>query len=185
MAKIKWRKWNRATHRDLGYFFFFMSLIYGISGIAINHIGDWNPNFIVTQKTIKLENPIGTDITKQEVIELLRAYDEDENFKNYYFPNPYTLKIFLNGGSALIDVETGNGSIERMRRRPIFKEFNYLHYNPVVWWTWFSDAYALGLVILAFTGLFIVRGKNGITRRGAWITAAGIIIPILFLLIYY
>ncbi|OQX79829.1 MAG: hypothetical protein B6D64_04160 [Bacteroidetes bacterium 4484_276] len=185
MAKIKWRKWNRATHRDLGYFFFFMSIIYGVSGIAINHLDDWNPNFIVTHKTIQLENPVSTEITKQEVIEILKAYNEEDYYKNFYFPNEYTLKIFLKGGSALIDIETGEGTIEKTRRRPIFKEFNYLHYNPVVWWTWFSDAYALGLVLLAFSGLFILRGKNGITRRGAWITAAGIIIPIVFLLIYH
>jgi len=185
MAKIKWRKWNRATHRDLGYFFFFMSIIYGISGVAINHLDDWNPNFIVTHKTISLGNSIDKKIKKQQVIELLKLYDEDDNYKNHYYPNPYTLKIFLKGGNALIDIETGNGMIEKMRRRPIFKEFNYLHYNPHVFWTWFSDAYAIGLVVLAFTGLFILRGKNGITRRGAWITAAGIIIPIVFLLIYH
>ncbi len=185
MAKIKWRKWNRATHRDLGYFFFFMSIIYGISGIAINHVGDWNPNFIVTQKTINHGSAISPDISKQEVIELLEKYEEEYNFKKFYFPNPYTLKIFLKGGIVLIDIETGNGMIEKMRRRPIFNEFDYLHYNPVVWWTWFSDVYALGLVILATTGMFIVRGKNGITRRGAWITTVGIIIPIVFLLIYH
>ena len=37
------RKWIRVIHRDMGYIFFGMSLIYGISGIALNHLDDWNP----------------------------------------------------------------------------------------------------------------------------------------------
>jgi len=39
--------------------------------------------------------------------------------------------------------------------------------------------------VLAISGLFILKGKNGITRRGAWLTAAGIIVPIVFLVMYY
>jgi hypothetical protein len=30
----------------------------------------------------------------------------------------------------------------------------------------------------------MIRGKKGITGRGAWLTAAGIIIPLIFLLVY-
>jgi len=40
------------------------------------------------------------------------------------------------------------------------------------------------LIILAFTGLFILKGKNGITGRGAWLVSAGIIIPLVFLFMY-
>jgi hypothetical protein len=185
MAKVKWRKWNRAIHRDLGYFFFFMSIIYGVSGIAINHLDDWNPNYRITRTEIILDQPVDRNISKEQVKALLEKYGERGNFKNFYFPNPGTLKIFLDGGTALIDVESGHGVIEKMRRRPILKEFNYLHYNPVVWWTWFADAYAIGLVLLAVSGLFILRGKNGITGRGAWLTAVGIIIPVIFMLIYH
>ena len=51
-------------------------------------------------------------------------------------------------------------------------------------YTWFSDIYAAGLIFLAITGLFVLRGKNGIIGRGAWLTAIGIILPALFLLYY-
>jgi hypothetical protein len=185
MIDIKWRKYNRAIHRDLGYFFFAMSVIYGISGVAINHLNDWNPNYTVTNLPFELGHPIGLNINKQGVLEILDQYGEKGNYKKYYFPNPETLKVFLEGGSVLIDMNTGIGNIEKLRRRPILHSMNYLHYNPGKWWTWFSDFYAIGLVILAISGLFILKGKNGITRRGAWLTAAGIIIPIIFLLIYH
>ncbi len=185
MKKIKWRKYNRAIHRDLGYFFFAMSIIYGLSGIAVNHISDWNPNYVITHQIINFGHPISRSISKKEVLAMLEKYDEADNYKKHFFPNRSILKVFLNGGSALIDMNTGHGEIEKIKRRPVFHLVNYLHYNPQKWWTWFSDAYAGALVILAISGLFILRGKNGITKRGAWITAAGIIIPVIFIMLYY
>ncbi len=185
MSKFKWRKYNRAIHRDLGYFFFAMSVIYGLSGIAINHIGDWNPNYVVTNKMVDFGKPVDRNLTKTQLIEFLAKYDEADNYKKHYFPNASMLKVFLDGGSVLIDTETGRGEIEKIKRRPVFHAVNYLHYNPKNWWVWFSDAYAIALVLLAVSGLFILRGKNGITRRGAWLTIAGILIPVLFLVLHY
>jgi len=40
-------------------------------------------------------------------------------------------------------------------------------------------------MIMAISGLFILKGRNGITRRGAWLTGVGIIIPVVFLIMYY
>lgn len=62
---------------------------------------------------------------------------------------------------------------------------NYLHYNPVKWWTIFSDIFAGALVLLAFSGILIIKGKKGMKGRGAWLTTLGIIIPIIYLIIYY
>lgn len=45
---MNWRKWNRWLHRELGYLFFGMSIIYGLSGIALNHhvARHWNPGVV-------------------------------------------------------------------------------------------------------------------------------------------
>nr|MDA3781052.1 PepSY-associated TM helix domain-containing protein [Bacteroidales bacterium] len=75
--------------------------------------------------------------------------------------------------------------LETSKRRPIFHQFNYLHYNPKKWWTIVSDAFAGALIILALSGLFILKGKKGIKGRGALLTSIGILIPLAFLLMYY
>jgi len=121
MKTFKWRKWNRAIHRDLGYFFFAMSVIYGISGIAINHISDWNPNYDITNKQVDFGQPVNRNISKTEVIEFLKKYGEENNYKKHYFPNGSIFKIFLNGGSVLIDTNTGQGEIEKMVKATPFK----------------------------------------------------------------
>lgn len=183
---MKWRKLNRILHRDLGFFFFGMTIIYALSGIALNHIDDWNPSYIIQSEDITLKD-IPQDkkaFSKETAMEIARKFDEKDNFKNYYFPDDQTLKIFIDDGSIEVNLASGNGKLEKTERRLVFYEVNYLHYNPKKWWTWFSDLYAVGLIIIAVTGLFIIRGRKGITGRGAWLTAAGIIIPILFLLFY-
>lgn len=174
-------------HRDFGYLFFGITLVYAVSGIALNHLDDWNSNYIIIRKEITLKDPgkIYPGITKAEVKALLEEFDEEDNYKNHYFPESNQLKIFLKGGSAVINTETGNGLLERTIRRPFFREMNYLHYNPQLSWTWISDIFAGAMVVLAVTGLFLVRGAKGITGRGAWLTILGIVIPAIILLIFF
>ena len=164
-----------------------MTIIYGLSGIALNHIEDWNPSYIIRNKEIKINPELlaKEQLNKSKVISLMKEYVPDEKFKNYYFPNNNTLKVFIKDGNIIVDLTTGQGFLETSKRRPVFHQFNYLHYDPKQWWTAVSDIYAVSLMILAITGLFILKGKNGITRRGAWLTAIGIVVPILFLMIYY
>lgn len=182
---MKWRRANRAVHRDLGYFFFGMAIIYGLSGIALNHRHEWNPNYIITQEELRLELPAEAFPDHQTLaLFFLDQLNEKENYRTQLL-NGDNLRIFLHGGTINVNVSTGQGNLERVRKRPVFREVNFLHYNtPRKLWTWFSDLFAGGLIILAITGLFILKGKNGITKRGAWITGAGVIIPLVMLYIY-
>ena len=159
-----------------------MTIIYALSGLALNHLRDWNPNYIVTHERIHW-HPEG-EVTADAVQQLLQQHDLADQYKTHYFPNPDRLKIFLKSGSVDIDLNTGNGYIEHLRKRPLFFQVNFLHYNPRTLWTWFSDLFCVALLLIAVTGLFIIRGKNGITGRGAILTGIGIIIPAVFLLIY-
>ncbi|PLX11518.1 MAG: hypothetical protein C0597_15000 [Marinilabiliales bacterium] len=184
---MKLRKLNMSIHRDLGYIFFFLTVIYGLSGIALNHIKDWNPSYIVKYQDIEVDTNLilKEKLNRNKIIALIKIYAPNEKFKNYYFPDEETLKIFIEDGNISINMKSGQGYLETSKRRPILHPANYLHYNPRKWWTTISDIYAISLIILAFSGLFILKGKNGITGRGAWLTGIGIIVPIIFLLLYY
>ncbi len=183
---MKLRKINRATHRDLGYFFTGMIIIYALSGIALNHRSDWNPNYTITSKTLTLEVPASISSNEEEAInQILQQIDEKGSYRKHYFPTDNKLKIFLKeGGSVVVNLNSGNTFYEKLRRRPVFYEVNFLHYNPGHLWKWFSDIFSAALIILAISGLFILKGKNGIKRRGAWLTIAGIIIPLILLFMY-
>jgi hypothetical protein len=175
------------VHRDFGYLFFGITIVYGVSGIALNHVDDWNPNYVISYEDIEIDQPgmYAKGADKEVILELLEEYDVEHRYKNHYYPRTNQLKVFLKEGSLVMNTESGLGFIEFSKRRRIFAEMNYLHYNPIKYFTYFSDLYAGALIVLAITGLFIVRGKKGITGRGAWLTLIGIIVPLIYLFVYF
>lgn len=178
------RKWSRILHRDIGFFFIGTTIIYGISGIALNHLSDWNPSYSVNVKTFKTElNLSKSSQTKENVIKLTEEIGQKNSYRKHYYPKKDLIKIFLKGGSSIIvNIETGEGRAEFLTKRALFYQVNFLHYNPHYWWKWFSDVFAAALILFAITSIFMVRGNKGIVGRGGIYTAIGIIIPILFLI---
>lgn len=183
MQKKTWRKWNNIIHRDLGYFFVGMSIIYGLSGIALNHMGDWSPSYIVTEKEFSYTLPTNQP-TEAEIINWLKENKIDENYKKHYYPDDNELKVFLSGGSVEVDLISKQADLEILKRRPIFYHVNFLHYNPGDLWMWFSDLFCVSLIALAISGMFVLRGKNGLKRRGVWFVVTGILIPLALLFNY-
>jgi len=185
---MNWRKWNRWLHREMGYLFFGMTIIYGLSGIALNHYTtrQWNPGIISRIESFSLSRPLEKEkVDRKTIDEILELTGEEKSYKQYYFPNNEHIMIYLKGGHIDVFLPTGEISVTKIRNRPVFSEIDYLHYNkPKKLWTWFSDLFALALILMAISGLLMVRGKKGVNGRGGVITAIGILIPLIFLTIY-
>ncbi len=182
---MSWRGWARVLHRDLGYFFAGVVIIFSVSGLAVNHAADWDPNFQVDHLAIKLNLP--TDkvaVTEAKVREALTTVAQCGEFRAIDFPTPYQIKIFLSDGSMLISLRDGTGIYETVRRRPFIYAANRLHLNPKGWWLAFSDIFAVALLVIAITGLVLIRGRKGFLGRGKWLVGAGVLVPLLALLLY-
>ena len=172
-----WRRWNNALHRDVGYVIFALTLAYGISGVAVNHTADWNPNY-AQQKEVVALGPVQGEETPALQQEVMRRLGLGEAPKTVFRPDPETIQLLYEGRTYTVDLPTGQGIVESVRRRPVLFELNQLHLNaPKKAWTWFADAYALSLVFVAVSGLFVLKGKRGITGRGAWLTLLGALVP--------
>ena len=110
---LNWRKWNRVVHRDFGYLFLGMTIIYALSGIAINHIKDWNPNYVLYTEEIQVPH-FDKKPDKQAIKKMLEPFEEADNYKNHYFPNEDYLRVFIKDGTVSVDLITGEGLIEKM-----------------------------------------------------------------------
>lgn len=179
----KIRRLNIATHRDLGYFFSSLIIIYSVSGIALNHVNEWNPDFIIEKKIIQVNSGLKAEPITIEQIQKFGLLVGEEQYKVYDTPTPDRLKIYYDNASLLIDFSEGTGLYEKVSRRPVFYQSNLLHRNSIRGWKWASDVLAVMLITISITGLFILRGKKGISGRGKWLIAAGTLPPLLALLI--
>ncbi len=150
----------------------------------MNHKADWNPSYRV-QKTAERIEPI-TATTRDEIVrEARRKLGVAEEPRNAFRPDPDTLQLFFKERTYAIDLPTGHVIVERTRPRPVLYEMNQLHLNaPKGAWTIFADLYAIGLILMAVTGMFVLKGSTGITGRGAWLVGAGILLPALYWVVY-
>ncbi len=67
---MKIRQLNSELHRDIGYFLSGLIFVYCLSGIALNHVNDWNPDFVIHKRTITLKHSYTKDeITDERIVE--------------------------------------------------------------------------------------------------------------------
>jgi hypothetical protein len=180
--RFKWRRWNNVLHRDLGYFCVALTVIYAISGVAVNHIHHWNPNYRFERIEHAFEPiPVSDRATMvAEAVQRLDLPEPNESFR----PDPETVQLFYDGWSVEVHAVEGVATEERPRDRLLLRDFNYLHLNhPKGIWTYAADAYAVLLLLLAVTGVFVLKGKKGLTGRGKWFVLAGLVVPVVFLVL--
>jgi len=183
---MKWRRWNIIIHRDLGYLCFGLTIIYAISGVAVNHIADWNPNYRIERIQSSINPQPFTGLSGDGLISnILDQLGETGEVKGSYQADDSTFQVFVVNNNITVNLKTGEVFQEKNTPRKVLYQMNFLHINHAKkLWTWVADLYALALAMLAVTGLFILPGKKGITGRGAWLTGAGIVVPVFFLWLY-
>ena len=177
-----WRRLNRAVHRDAGYLVAGLTLLYAISGVAVNHRADWNPSYRIAPESRRFA-PL--PVTDRETMEaaVVAALDLPGRPRSSFRRAPERIELYYDGWSVEADVSAGVATTTRPRERPLLREANYLHLNePKGAWTWLADAYAVLVGTLAITGVLVLRGRDGLAGRGKWLVVAGLVPAILFLL---
>lgn len=179
------RKLNTVLHRDLGYFFAGLIIAYALSGIALNHIDEWNPDFIISKTSLNFERTYDRQSITDEDIAAFSSRAGESSFRLYDFPSERQVKIYFKSATLLVDLEKGIGEYEKISRRPLFYQINVLHRNSVKWWKWISDFFAVTLIVITITGILMLRGRNGFAGRGKWLITAGVIPPLIAVIVQH
>jgi len=174
--KIKLIRFLRIVHRDLGFFVVGMTLVYCISGILLNHMDGKDPAFRTEKKNIQLP----TNLSEDELTHLWQADKDLPNLKRIFRMDESYLRLFLDGGTGVYNATDGYLNYEIHKKKPLVFWINRLHYNKVKWWRPIADFYAGALILLAISGLLIVKGKRSIDSTEKRYLIVGILIPIIY-----
>lgn len=169
----------RALHRDVGYLAVGFTVIYALSGIAVNHIADWDPNFHQIRRRHELGPlPAGDTAASNRTLEALGIRQAPTEV---YRASPERLEIVLEDRTLHVDTRSGVVEEEGQKARFFLRVANFLHLNRgKKAWTYVADTYAVFLLFLAVSGLFMIPGRKGLIGRGALIAGIGAAIPALY-----
>ena len=185
MAEIPRRRFHfrpllRAIHRDVGYLAVGLTLIYALSGLAVNHIGQWDPNFENFDRTVELGPIAGDDAAI--AAHVANELGIGETPREVYRASPDQLDVLYEHRSVHVNPITGRVIEEGQKPRLFLRLANWLHLNRgKKAWRWFADSYAAGLLFLSLSGIFMLPGKRGIRGRGAIFVSIGVAVPLLYL----
>ncbi len=171
MNKKKINKWLRNLHRDLGYFFVGIILIYGLSGMLLNHE-------ITAYSTAKQQAVIPKGIDRNGFFNYWNTNHADIKLKNVIVKSN-DFQLFIEGGVGSYQPASGQLAYETYQRNAIIDFVHRLHYNTIKGWKYMADFFAVALIFFAVSGLFISKGKKSIKRRGKWILMTGLLVPVI------
>ena len=178
VKRFHWRALLRAIHRDMGYLAVGLTLVYAMSGLAVNHLADWDPNFRNYETTHEVGPLSGDDDAIAKAV-LGRVGIKGEPKEVYREGGD--LEVLLERRTLHVDVASGHVVDEGQKPRFLLRVANWLHLNRgKKAWTSIADAYAGALAFLAISGMFMIAGKKGLIGRGAVLVAVGVAVPVLY-----
>jgi len=180
--KKRWRAWLRAVHRDIGYLAVGFTVIYALSGIAMNHIEDWDPNFHATETTRKIA-PIPDALSDADAAQQIAAIAGlTGKIDDVYRAGDEVRLTFASGSkvTAIGDTLT----VQNRRDRLFFRVADWLHATRGKQaWKFIADAYAILLLYLAVSGIFMIKGRLGLRWRGAALITVGLAAPLGYIIL--
>ncbi len=171
----------RNTHRDLAYFFLGLIIAFAFSGIFLNHRQVWHPRrytYEIEQFTI---TPIFKDSVNDAYIEQFTKSQKIDDVLRRFQLNENALRISYTTHDVDIDLTTGEGKIVTYKTTPLLGQMTKLHVDTSNWWIYYSDIFGIAMLVIAFTGMFIERGKNSFQSRGWKLALIGMLFPLIFL----
>ncbi len=179
----KFRKICRTLHRELGFLAVGLTVVYAISGLAVNHAHHWDANYARTHETRRIEAP-GTGPTTEVQPLVVDRLGITAPVKGVWRASADVLQIFVEGGQYDVNLATGEVQVQGFARRPVFFDVNFMHLNSgKAPWTGIADVYAGILLVLAMTGPWLVRGRRGLAGRGGVTMAIGLLVPVVYAVI--
>lgn len=174
----------RGLHRDLGYFYLGLIISFALSGILMNHRDQFQAErYDVQTKEIQVKLPADDKLTEDFAKDFLKQNNIEDTYRKSKVKGG-SFRISCKNTDIEIDLASGKGEIESYKKTPLISQMIKLHKNTSNWWIYYGDIFGLSLILIAITGtIMIPAGRFSFKHRGWKLALAGIIVPLLFLLL--
>ena len=151
----------------------------------MNHRNIWHPEKYLTEtKAIEVKLPEESKIDEKFAKDLGKKLGIDDKMRRHNIKKE-VFKISFENHDVEIDIKTGKGEIVSFIKTPIISQAMKLHKNTSNFWIYYSDIFAISLIIIALTGTLMIKaGKFSWKNRGWKLAVAGAIFPLLFLFLF-
>jgi hypothetical protein len=181
-VKKRWRAWLRAAHRDVGYLAVGFTIIYAVSGLAMNHLDDWDPNFHASEYQVTIA-PIAPDAPDAAAVAAITAAAKIDGAPSDVFRAGDEVRLEYPSGSKVTAIGD-TVTVQKREARFFLRVANWLHATRGKQaWKYIADAYAVLLLYLAISGIFMIKGKLGLRWRGSILIAVGLTAPVGYLVL--
>ena len=182
--KAETRNFFRRWHRDIAYFYVGLILSFSISGIALNHRRTFNTrSYVVETELFNLQVPQDeSQIDETYVKSILPSIGIENEYRSFRISNG-ALRVLYDHAQAEIDIKTGEGEKEWLKKRILLADMVNLHITTNNWWIYYSDIFGLGMIFIAVSGMFIAGGKDSFKKRGWILALIGLLFPLAVLIL--
>jgi uncharacterized protein len=170
----------RSLHRGLGYFYIGLIIAFAVSGIFMNHRAIWYPlKYQCNSYSIQISKSlIAKGVNKKMIHQITKELNINDVLRGFNIEDG-TLWISYKDVEVAIDASTGKG---KFSITPILGHMTKLHVSTNKFWIYYSDVFALSLLVITISSMFFPKGKYSFKEYGWKLTVAGLIFPLLFLI---
>jgi len=144
-------------------------------------VGQWDPNFKSVVETSHVDGPYPEDEDALAAKVLSKIGVEEDELQAAYFNTDTVFELSLADATVQLDIESGALKTASKEPRFFLRVANWLHYNRgKSAWTYVADGYAVLLLYLAMSGVFMLKGRKGFIGRGAILVGIGAALPIAY-----
>jgi len=176
---------TRNLHRDLGYLYIGLIIAFSISGILQNHRNYWKPEkYTAETKQVAVQLPKDEKELTEDFAKIVgKSLGINDKFRRSMVKKG-TWKISYEKNEVEIDIQSGKGEIVTFRNTPLISQMHLLHKSTSNWWIYYSDIFGIALLTIAVTGMMMIKkGKFSFKERGWKLAIAGLIFPLVFLML--
>ena len=148
--------------------------------VAGNHKHHWDPSYREGREEFRIQPP-GTGPTHEVRPVVIERLGITEPVQNTWRADKDEFQVFTEKDQFDVNLATGAVVRSGKQKRPVFYDLNFMHRNGGHGvWTVVGDIFAGILVILALSGIFLVKGRKGVLGRGGVLLVLGVLVPLVY-----